>query len=159
MTAPAMNAHSGGAIAAGIRADRQFKYLIILPAVFILLFIGIFPLIYTLVASVQNITMMEEDTSFHGLIHYRYLFEDTRLWKSIGHTLAGGRREHLVAHQIVIDLVQPTGTRLYGAFALAGTEVLAELQAHDVERPGETIEVMFDMQRAIPVDPESERVL
>ena len=53
----------------------------------------------------------------------------------------------------------PTGTRLYGAFALAGTEVLAELQAHDVERPGETIEVQFDMQRAILIDPESERVL
>ena len=76
-----------------------------------------------------------------------------------GSTHAWGRREHLVAHQVVIDLVQPTGTRLYGAFALAGTEVLAELQAHDVERPGETIEVMFDMQRAILVDPESERVL
>ena len=76
-----------------------------------------------------------------------------------GSTHAGGRREHLVAHQVIIDLVQPTGTRLYGAFALAGTEVLAELQAHDVERPGETIEVMFDMQRAILVDPESERVL
>ena len=72
---------------------------------------------------------------------------------------AGGRREHLVPHRVTIDLVQPTGTRLYGAFALAGTEVLAELQAHDVERPGETIEVLFDMQRAILIDPESERVL
>ena len=66
---------------------RHFKYVIILPAVFILLFIGIFPLVYTLVASVQNITMLEEDTSFHGLIHYRHLFEDVRLWESIGHTL------------------------------------------------------------------------
>ena len=71
----------------------------------------------------------------------------------------GGRRAHLVPHQVTIDLVQPTGTRLYGAFALAGTEVLAELQAHDVERPGDTIEVMIDMERAILVDPESEEVL
>ena len=53
----------------------------------------------------------------------------------------GGPRDNLVPHNVTIDLVQPTGTRLYGAFALAGTEVLAELQAHDVERPGETIEV------------------
>ena len=68
-------------------ADRQFKYLIILPAVFILLFIGLFPLIYTLVVSVQNITMLEEDTSFHGLLHYGQLFKDARLWQSIGHTL------------------------------------------------------------------------
>ena len=87
MTAPAAGARPGGAVAAGLRADRQFKYIIILPAVFILLFIGVFPLIYTLVASVQNITMLEEDTSFHGLLHYRHLFEDARLWESIGHTL------------------------------------------------------------------------
>ena len=72
---------------------------------------------------------------------------------------AGGRPEHLVPHKVTIDLVQPTGTRLYGAFALAGIEVLAELQAHDVERPGETIEVLFDMQRAILVDPASDRVI
>ncbi|MDE0460474.1 MAG: hypothetical protein OXI15_24580, partial [Chromatiales bacterium] len=77
----------GGAFALGLRTDRHFKYLIILPAVFILLFIGVFPLVYTLVASVQNITMLEEDTSFHGLLHYRHLFGDLRLWKSIGHTL------------------------------------------------------------------------
>ena len=76
-----------------------------------------------------------------------------------GSTHTGAQRAHLVAHRVTIDLVQPTGTRLYGTFALGGTEVLAELQAHDVERPGETIEVTFDMQRAILIDPESEKVL
>ena len=76
-----------------------------------------------------------------------------------GSSHAGSRPEHLVPHKVTIDLVQPTGTRLYGAFALAGIEVLAELQAHDVERPGETIEVLFDMQRAILIDPESDRVI
>ena len=87
MTAPAMSTPRGGVPAVGLRTDRQFKYLIILPAVFILLFIGIFPLVYTLVASVQNITMLEEDTAFHGLLQYGHLFEDARLWESIGHTL------------------------------------------------------------------------
>jgi multiple sugar transport system permease protein len=71
----------------GLFADRRFKYLVIAPAVFILLFIGLFPLIYSLVVSFQNINMMEEDTSFHGLLQYRYLFEDLRLWQSLGHTL------------------------------------------------------------------------
>ncbi len=71
----------------GLFADRRFKYLVIAPAVFILLFIGLFPLIYSLVVSFQNITMMEEDTSFSGLMHYRYLFQDLRLWQSLGHTL------------------------------------------------------------------------
>ncbi len=71
----------------GLFADRRFKYLVIAPAVFILLFIGLFPLIYSLVVSFQNINMMEEDTSFHGLLQYRYLLEDLRLWQSLGHTL------------------------------------------------------------------------
>ena len=68
-------------------SDRRFKYLIIAPAIFLLLFIGVFPLIYSLVVSFQNITMMEEDTSFHGLRHYGALFGDARLWQAIGHTL------------------------------------------------------------------------
>ena len=33
----------------------------------------------------------------------------------------GEHHDHLVPHRVTIDLVQPTGTRLYGAFALAGT--------------------------------------
>jgi multiple sugar transport system permease protein len=71
----------------GLFADRRFKYLVIAPAIFILLFIGLFPLIYSLVVSFQNINMMEEDTSFHGLMQYRLLFQDLRLWQSLGHTL------------------------------------------------------------------------
>ena len=68
-------------------SDRRFKYLMIAPAIFIILLIGLFPLIYTLAVSVQNITMLEEDTSYHGLIHYGALFKDLRLWQAIGHTL------------------------------------------------------------------------
>ncbi|MFO1151880.1 MAG: sugar ABC transporter permease [Alsobacter sp.] len=66
--------------------DRQFKYLIVAPAILILLLVGIFPLIYSLVVSFQNITMTENDTSFVGLMNYRRLFEDARLWEAIGHT-------------------------------------------------------------------------
>ncbi len=87
MAVSATATQRGSSDAFGVFADRQFKYLIILPAVFILLFIGLFPLIFTLVVSLQNITMLEEDTSFHGLLHYRQLFQDARLWASIGHTL------------------------------------------------------------------------
>jgi multiple sugar transport system permease protein len=67
--------------------DRNVKYLLIWPAVLILLLIGLFPIIYTLVVSFQNITMLEEDTSFSGLVHYAALFGDGRLWLSILHTL------------------------------------------------------------------------
>jgi multiple sugar transport system permease protein len=67
-------------------ADRRFKYLTIWPAVLVLLLIGIFPLIYTLIVSFQHITMMAEDTSFSGLVNYARLFKDPRLWAAIGHT-------------------------------------------------------------------------
>ena len=69
-----------------IFTDRHFKYLMVAPAIFILLLIGVFPLIYSLIVSFQNLTMTEADTSFHGLLHYKQLFKDTRLWWAIAHT-------------------------------------------------------------------------
>lgn len=68
-------------------ADGGFKYWIIAPAIFLLLLVGIFPLIYSLVVSFMRITMMENDTSFAGLVNYAHLFKDKRLWESIFHTL------------------------------------------------------------------------
>ena len=68
-------------------SDRRFKYLVIAPAILIILLIGLFPLIYTLMVSVQNISMTEEDTSFHGAVQYLALFRDSRLWLALLHTL------------------------------------------------------------------------
>ncbi len=87
MSGPLSASEAGMGFRIGLFADRRFKYLVIAPAVFILLFIGLFPLIYSLVVSFQNINMMEEDTSFSGLMQYRLLFQDLRLWQSLGHTL------------------------------------------------------------------------
>ncbi len=67
-------------------SDRHFKYLMIAPAILILLLVGIFPLIYSLIVSFQNLTMTEVDTSFQGLLNYRQLFKDVRLWQALGHT-------------------------------------------------------------------------
>lgn len=58
----------------------------IAPAVFILLAISVFPLIYLLVVSFQNITMLDVDTSFSGLLNYKQIFRDERLWESLLHT-------------------------------------------------------------------------
>ena len=52
-------------------ALREWKQRIL-----IILLIGLFPLIYTLTVSVQNINMLDEDTSFHGAIHYFALLKD-----------------------------------------------------------------------------------
>ena len=76
------------AVPSGRAPDRHFKYWIIAPAIFLLLLVGLFPLIYSLVVSFQRITMMEDDTSFAGLANYAQLFRDARLWQSLLHTAA-----------------------------------------------------------------------
>jgi multiple sugar transport system permease protein len=67
--------------------DRNFKYLLIGPSIFVLLLIGIFPLVYLLLVSFQGITMTETDTSFIGLRNYAHLFHDQRLWGALLHTV------------------------------------------------------------------------
>jgi hypothetical protein len=36
---------------------------------------------------------------------------------------------------------------------------MAELDSHDVHKPGEMIDLDFDMNRAVLIDPETERVI
>ncbi|MFK7996485.1 MAG: carbohydrate ABC transporter permease [Granulosicoccus sp.] len=67
--------------------ERWFKYWLIAPGVFLLLLIGLFPLIYSLIVSFQNINLIDIDTSFQGLLNYRMLLDDSRLWQSFKHTL------------------------------------------------------------------------
>jgi len=67
--------------------ERNFKYLLIGPAIFVLLLIGIFPLVYLLLVSFQGITMTETSTGFIGGANYAQLFEDTRLWEALLHTV------------------------------------------------------------------------
>jgi multiple sugar transport system permease protein len=67
--------------------QRAFGLLLLVPTILLLLFVGLFPLLYSLVASFQQITMTDVDTSFAGLANYRQLFSDDRLWDSILHTL------------------------------------------------------------------------
>ena len=57
-------------------ADRNFKYLLIGPAIFVLLLIGVFPMIYLLIVSFQGITMTEVSTEFVGARNYKQLFDD-----------------------------------------------------------------------------------
>ncbi len=68
-------------------ADRNFKYFLVGPSIFVLLLIGIFPLVYLLVVSFQGITMTETDTSFVGVRNFAHLFHDQRLWEALLHTV------------------------------------------------------------------------
>ncbi len=58
-----------------------------------------------------------------------------------------------------IDLLQPTGARTYATFALGGVPTVAELLAHDVSRVGESVDLAIDMDRAVFIDPATDRVV
>jgi multiple sugar transport system ATP-binding protein len=85
--------------------------------------------------------------------------------------LLGLRPEHLSRAQgpapapgwfrcdATIELVQPTGSRSYATFRLAGAPVMAELQAHDVSRAGERIEIDINTLRASLFDRNTDRAL
>ena len=66
---------------------HAFKYILIAPAVFVILLVGLYPLIKLVVTSFQDISMFGEDTSFQGALNYARLFDDTRLWESLLHTI------------------------------------------------------------------------
>lgn len=78
--------------AAALRAragsrDRGFRYALVAPSIFVLLLIGIFPLVYLIMVSFQNITMTDMDKSFQGLLNYRLMVQDTRMWQALLHTV------------------------------------------------------------------------
>jgi multiple sugar transport system ATP-binding protein len=58
-----------------------------------------------------------------------------------------------------IELLQPTGSRTFATFRLGSTSALAELQAHDVSNPGETIALDVNLNRASLFDPATEQAL
>ncbi len=84
--------------------------------------------------------------------------------------LLGLRAEHVtraqgepmpgtVRHVATVELIQPTGSRSYATFDLAGKSIMAELQAHDVSAPGERITVDINLMRASFFDAETEKAL
>jgi multiple sugar transport system ATP-binding protein len=71
----------------------------------------------------------------------------------------GDSRSGLARHTAAIELLQPTGSRTYATFKLGGTDVVAELQPHDVTQINQKIELSIDMNRAVLIEPSTERVL
>jgi multiple sugar transport system ATP-binding protein len=73
----------------------------------------------------------------------------------VGRAVAASPVDGHTRIEVTIDLVQPTGSRTYATFGLGGQPITAELQAHDVSRPGERIQVDVNMRRAVLFDPET----
>lgn len=74
-------------ISRALNNEKAFKYLLIAPAVFLILLIGLYPFIKLIVTSFQDISMFDDIRSYQGLINYERLFDDARLWSSILHTV------------------------------------------------------------------------
>ena len=68
--------------------ERSFKYWILAPAVFVMLLVGLFPIVYSLVVAFQNLTLFDQDYSWHGFVWFEQLLEDDRFWESLLHTAA-----------------------------------------------------------------------
>jgi multiple sugar transport system ATP-binding protein len=64
-----------------------------------------------------------------------------------------------VRRPMTVELAQPTGSRTFITLSLGGSPIIAEVAAHDVQRPGQRIELDFDLTRAILVDVASGAVL
>lgn len=70
-----------------LERDPAIKYILVAPAVFVILMIGLYPLIKLAVTSFQDISMFGRNTDFQGALNYTRLFGDGRLWESILHTV------------------------------------------------------------------------
>src|SRR5262249_5573303 len=58
-----------------------------------------------------------------------------------------------------VELIQPTGSRTYITFPLGDTSVMAEVEPHDVQKPGDPISIDLDLNRAVLIDPDTNQVI
>ena len=55
--------------------------------------------------------------------------------------------------------MQPTGSRTYISILLGGIAVTAEVEPHEVGQAGEAIEIELDMNKAVLIDPATNKVI
>ena len=59
----------------------------------------------------------------------------------------------------VIELVQPTGSRVQVNMPLGESSITAEFAAHEVTASGEQVRIDIDMTRAVLIDPQTDKVI
>jgi multiple sugar transport system ATP-binding protein len=102
---------------------------------------------------------------------FRYPLRTPREFRAGARVLLGLRPEHIVRAQGAspgegmirldarVELLQPTGSRTFATFRIGNASALAELQAHDVSNPGETVQLDANLNRASLFDAETELAL
>jgi len=74
----------------------------------------------------------------------------------ISHGNVGRGRVKVAA---TIELVQPTGSRMLITCPIGPVPVVAEVDAHENCKPGDKVELEFDMNHAVLIDPANDRVV
>jgi multiple sugar transport system permease protein len=71
----------------GMWFERRMPRLFVLPAVILLLSLGLFPLLYSLGISFTNWNLQDQAQRFIGLKNYADVLGDHRMWNALGNTL------------------------------------------------------------------------
>jgi multiple sugar transport system ATP-binding protein len=71
----------------------------------------------------------------------------------------GDGRAGVVRLPVAVELVEPTGARTYASVRVGGGTLLAELGGHESHAPGQAIELAVDLNRAVLIDPATEKAL
>jgi len=77
----------------------------------------------------------------------------------LGRASSAALRPGHVRIPAAVDLVQPTGSRTYISILLGGIAVTAEVEPHEVGQAGEAIEIELDMNKAVLIDPATNKVI
>ncbi len=71
----------------------------------------------------------------------------------------GGGQPGFEALPIRVEIVEPMGANTLINFHIGGTSILARLDSYADEQPGAELTLLVDMNRAVVVDPESEKII
>ncbi|MGQ9647913.1 MAG: ABC transporter ATP-binding protein [Thermodesulfobacteriota bacterium] len=77
----------------------------------------------------------------------------------VSRAISGRERIGMVSLPGTVLLVQPTGSRTFINFLMAGYSIQGEFETNVLCKPGDTLELLLDMNHAILIDPSSERVI
>ena len=67
--------------------------------------------------------------------------------------------EGFIRLRTTVEIVEPMGANTLINFRLGESSILVRLDGYSAEQPGDRLDLLVDMNRAVMIDPESERVI
>jgi multiple sugar transport system permease protein len=68
-------------------SESKMAYILILPALFLIFGLGVYPISYTIWLSFQKLQLIEGGSGFVGLQHYIRMLQDKTFWNAMGLTI------------------------------------------------------------------------